>query len=117
VPKKETRSPGTPVLARRPTGPPPWALAAIAGIVGTFTLAAYILSELDVSSWIRLPKPFDDNGGLTIVSFIAMCVAVIIVIVTSKVWEARRAAAWPPAASSNRPSRCAAINSPARRPP
>jgi hypothetical protein len=97
MPKRETRSPGTSVPARRRTGPPPWALAGIAGIVGTFALAASILSELDVSPWIRLPKPFDDNGGLTIVLFTAMCVAVIVVIVASKVWEAHRAAAWPPA--------------------
>jgi hypothetical protein len=88
MPKKETRSPGTPVPARR-AGPPKWALAAIAGIVATFTLAASILS------WIDLPAPFDDEGGLIMLLFGAMCVALMLVIVVSKLWEAHRAAVWP----------------------
>jgi hypothetical protein len=91
VPEKETRSPGTPVPAR-PAGPPKWAVAAVAGIAATFTLAATILS------WIDLPAPFHDAGGLIMLLFGAMCVAIILVIVVSKLWEARRAAAWPPAA-------------------
>jgi hypothetical protein len=91
MPKQETRSPGTPVPARQ-ARPPNWALAAIAGIVATFTLAASILS------WIDLPAPFDDAGGLVMLLFGAMCVAIVLVIVVSKLWEARRAAAWPQAA-------------------
>ncbi len=88
MPKNETRSPGTPVQARL-AGPPRWALAAVAGIVASFTLAAYIIS------WIDLPAPFNDTGGLIMLLFGAMCVAIILVIVVSKLWEARRAAAWP----------------------
>ena len=88
MPKKEARSPGTPVPAR-PAGPPKWALAAVAGIVAAFTLAASVLS------WIDLPAPFDDAGGLIMWLFGAMCVAIVLVIVVSKLWEARRAATWP----------------------
>ncbi|MGZ5872974.1 MAG: DUF3592 domain-containing protein [Bradyrhizobium sp.] len=91
MPKKETRSPSTPVPARQ-AGPPTWALAAVAGIVATFTLATSIIS------WIDLPAPFDDAGSLVMRLFGAMCVAIILVIVVSKLWEARRAAAWPQAA-------------------
>jgi Protein of unknown function (DUF3592) len=91
MPNKETRSPGMPVRGR-PGGPPKWALAAVAGIVGSFALATSILS------WIDLPAPFDNAGGLVMWLFGAMCVAIIVVIVASKLWEARRAAAWPQAA-------------------
>ena len=88
MPNKKTRSPGTPVPARR-AGPPKWALAAIAGIVATFSLAASILSRFD------LPAPFADAGRLVMLLFGAMGVAVVLVIVASKLWEARCAAAWP----------------------
>lgn len=91
MPRKETRSPGTPVPARR-GGPPQWALAAVAGIVASFALAASILSSID------LPAPFDHPGGLVMRLFGAMCVAIVLVIVVSKLWEAHRAAAWPQAA-------------------
>jgi Protein of unknown function (DUF3592) len=90
MPMKETRSPGTPVPARR-AEPPQWALAAVAGIVAAFTLAASVLT------WFDLPAPFDDAGGLIMLLFGAMCVAIILVIAASKLWEARRAAAWPQA--------------------
>jgi hypothetical protein len=88
LPNKETRSPATPIPARQ-GGPPKWALAAVAGIVASFSLAASILS------WIDLPAPLDDAGGLVMWLFGAMCAAIIVVIVAGKLWEVRRAAAWP----------------------
>jgi Protein of unknown function (DUF3592) len=90
MPKKEARSPGTPVRARQ-SGPPQWVLAAVAGIVGSFTLASFILSSFD------LPAPFDNPGALVMWLFGAMCVALILIIVVSKLWEAHRAASWPQA--------------------
>ena len=89
--KNETRSPSKPVHARK-GGPPQWALAAVALIVASFALAASILSSVD------LPPPFDHPGPLVMWLFGAMCVAIIVVIVGSKLWEARRASAWPQAA-------------------
>jgi Protein of unknown function (DUF3592) len=91
MPEKKARPPSPPVPARR-AGPPKWTLAAVAGIVAAFALAASVLSQID------LPAPFDDAGGLVMRLFGAMCVAIILVIVVSKLWEARRAAAWPQAA-------------------
>ncbi len=86
--KNEMRPPGKPVRARQ-AGPPQWAIAAVAAIVASFVLAASILSSFE------LPPPFDHAGPLVMWLFGATCVAIIFVIVGSKLWEARRAAAWP----------------------
>jgi hypothetical protein len=88
MPNKQTRPSRNPLPARQ-SEPPQWALAAVAGIVASFALAASILSS------IGLPAPFDNPGPLVMWLFGAMCVAIACVIVASKLWEARRAAAWP----------------------
>jgi hypothetical protein len=86
---QSTQNAHTGLAPPRQAEPPQWALAVVAGIVASFTLAASILS------WIALPAPFDNPGGLVMWLFGAMCVAIVLVIVGSKLWEARRAAAWP----------------------